>query len=196
MAAPKCKKCKQEVDKTTEHIKNYKGYFHKECFDESTQKTKSSPKHKCKICSKVIQDKGVTSNKQHYHENCYSKQQQAEKNRMVLCEYIAKKRGISFPPVFILMQIKQMKEKYKFSYSEMYKTLYYAYEIKQMPMSDEYGIGIIPYLHDKAQDFFKENQRLRKVNKGKTVKTDIIYRVSANNNADARRKNLIDISLL
>lgn len=94
--SPKCKHCKNEVDKSLEHVKNYIGYFHTECFEQASiikEKTPRARKQNFKPCAHCNEDvdknadetRHKGSNK-HYHVDCFEKMLVEERlNNMKPC---------------------------------------------------------------------------------------------------------------
>lgn len=91
LAKPKCKVCKEEVDKTKPFEKTYKGYFHTECYAELIQQKAEEEKKKnhtnCEKCGKLLDKKDEDNTrrrgKKYYHAECFEKLiiEEYEKNK-------------------------------------------------------------------------------------------------------------------
>lgn len=118
----------------------------------------------CKYCKMKFnkkQEPWVKISTRYAHQSCYEqvlKQQEkelAEKQALqALQEYIMKLYDIDFIPPFIQKQIKEFKEKYKFTYSGMHKSLIWFFEIQKKPFDKNKGIGIIPYIYKDAEQYY------------------------------------------
>lgn len=81
---------------------------------------------------------------------------QEEKDKEMLEKYIKDLFGINCISVKISKQIKDFHENKKYSYSGMYKSLKYFYEIKGGSIERANGgIGIIPWIWDEAFRYFQ-----------------------------------------
>lgn len=85
-----------------------------------------------------------------------------------LNEYIKKLYKINYVPPNIQKQIKAYVSQYGFSYSGIYKTLYWFYEIKKKPLDESrQTIGIIPYIYREAEDYYYKLYLAEAANKDK-----------------------------
>lgn len=118
---------------------------------------------KCKYCNMQF-DANVepfveVSSRRYAHKACAEKFNesipQEEKDYKILEDYIKKKFNIDNVGIRIKKQIKDFREEYKYTYSGMFKTLYWWYEIKDHDIeSAQNGIGIIPYIYKDAEEYY------------------------------------------
>lgn len=100
------------------------------------------------------------------HEECYEKfwngmtpaEQAQYKENEEYCkleDYICKLFNIQHLTAKIRKQIKDIRSQYRYSYSGMLKTLKWWYEIQNHSIEEaNAGIGIIPYVYDRAYDYY------------------------------------------
>ena len=120
-------------------------------------------KVKCKYCG-VEFDRNAepfveVGGRRYAHKECAEKHDaaipQEEKDYKMLEDYIKKVYKIPTINIRIRKQIKEFREIYSYTYSGMYKTLYWWYDItKHSTESSNGGIGIIPYIYDEACKYF------------------------------------------
>lgn len=118
---------------------------------------------KCKYCG-VEFDRNAepfveVGGRRYAHKECAEKYEasipQEEKDYKVLEEYIKKVLKITTLNVRIRKQIKEFRETYDYTYSGMYKTLYWWYDIKKHSIDlANNGIGIIPYIYEDALKYY------------------------------------------
>lgn len=147
---PKCKCCGKEVIKDKqEWVQNYKGYFHKECFDAIPPRT-----IKCAFCEKpIIMGQQVRLDDKNYHSECA----QLAQDKKDLFAYCCTLWGLKAVGPQIANQAKQY-YKQGYSFKGMRSTLYYFYEIKHNDKNKYKGketIGIIPYVYEEAKQYFE-----------------------------------------
>ena len=120
-------------------------------------------KVKCKYCQQIFdRDKEPfikVSERRYAHLQCAEQntkqktQEQQDLNELE--KYIKELFSISSITPKIRKQIKEYKEKYKYTYSGMKKTLIWWFEIKGNSVDKANGgIGIIPYIYQQAHDYY------------------------------------------
>lgn len=91
-----------------------------------------------------------------YHSYCAS----IKKEKMLLDEYICKIFELKATGPTNNSLIKKYKEQYGYNYDGMLKALKYFYEVqKHSPNKSEERVGIIPYVYDEAQEYFKAREQ-------------------------------------
>lgn len=70
-----------------------------------------------------------------------------------LISYICNKYNIDRPTGQILKQIKSFKEDFEYRYKGMELALRYFFDIEENSVKDDTGIGIVPYVYDRAKRF-------------------------------------------
>ena len=118
---------------------------------------------KCKYCgiqfdrnSEPFEEVG---GRRYAHKACAEKQKEAvpqeEQDYELLEKYIKHLFGENYINVRIRKQIKDFRQEYGYTYSGMYKTLYWWYEIKGNSIEDaQGGIGIVPYVYNTALKYY------------------------------------------
>lgn len=117
---------------------------------------------KCRICGERF-DADVEPIEKHgnwyAHKKCYDEREaaktQEEKDLDHLMEYCAQLYGKLFNYNQTLRLAKSYHEKNNLSFSGMERTMKYVYEIKKEPIEKGNGsIGIVPYMYDKAYNYW------------------------------------------
>lgn len=168
---PKCRICEQPIDKekTDTYIKNTMGYFHIECREKNTNKVKQ----KCAMCGGTIAEgKGYILKGQVYHEKCANE----TLDRQELYDFCCSTWGLTEPDEKLVSQIKYFRSQ-GYEYKAMKYTLRYFFEVKHERKTEEPSIGIIPYIYNEAEKYFKaylvkqkEIEEKAKLQKAKEVK--------------------------
>ena len=107
---------------------------------------------KCPVCNNEVKEEDAiynTKTKRYYHELCY----QSLLDRKKLCDYICEIYGYKGPSPKMYQQMTAYYER-GISYSDMLLALKYFYEVeKGDPNKSQQGIGIIPYVLDRAKEY-------------------------------------------
>ncbi len=154
---------------------------------------------KCPVCNNEVKEEEAifnTKTKRYYHEACY----QSLLDRKNLCDYICEVYGYKGPTPKMYQQMTAYYER-GISYADMLLSLKYFYEVeKGDPNKAQQGIGIIPYVIDRAKEYATleelEKKKLlekfeQKINNNPEPKTILIKNKESRKN----RKN-IDINNL
>lgn len=89
-------------------------------------------------------------------ENAEQQKTQEEKDKELLEKYIKELFGVSSISIKIKKQMEMFKNEKNYSYSGMYKTLKYFFEIRGNQIEKANGgIGIIPYVYDEAFRYWR-----------------------------------------
>lgn len=107
-----------------------------------------------------------------------TKKPQKDQDLVQLETYIIKLFNVDYVPPRIQRQIKQYHEEYHYTYSGILKTLVYFFEV-QNGSTEQYGntIGIVPYVYDKARQYFYTVYMAQHLNKNLTkeqTKTKVV----------------------
>lgn len=103
-------------------------------------------------------------------ENHEKNKTQEERDLEALEKYIMKLFDEPYINVKTRKQLKEYKEKYNYTYSGMLKTLVYWYEIKNGNVEQANGgIGIIPYVYEKACDYYYSLYLIKLSNEDKNI---------------------------
>lgn len=134
---------------------------------------------KCSICGQIFdRDKiefVMTSSRRYAHKSCFDKRQEGlseeDKYKEKIYEYARQLYKENYNKKKIETQlIKMMKENVNYTYSGVFKTLVYWYEVKQGDIEkSRYGIGIVPYVYDAAFNYYKELWLTQQINAEKNI---------------------------
>ena len=136
-----------------------------------------------------------TKTKRYYHPDCY----QVLLDRKELCEYIADLFKYKKPSVKIYQQMAAYYDR-GITYKDMLITLKYFYEVEKGDISKaQGGIGIIPYVLDRAKEYAAKNdfeqQKLMKEFEAKAAEKKETKIIFVQEQQKQKRKN-IDINAL
>lgn len=117
---------------------------------------------KCRICGETFdadKEPAFKKGRWYAHQTCYDEREAAktkeEKDFDMLLEYCSQLFGRLFDYPRTMRLAKSYHEKNNFSYSGMIRTMQYVYEIKKEPIEKGNGsIGIVPYMYDKAYNYW------------------------------------------
>ena len=149
---------------------------------------------KCQLCGTQLDKKdAVRFEDKNYHACCAIEME----FKLKIYSYVArlfKFKNERKPGPVIMSQLKNFMEKYDYTYNGIYHTLIYCYDIKKMSIAKaKEGIGIVPYVYEEAQEYFKNfykkqqvivegiREQMEKepiqmvVNKKEVKKTKIVY---------------------
>ena len=131
---------------------------------------------KCKFCKQEFQKSKTEyvqiGNSQYAHSHCTEIEEKREKtDEEKLYIYIMKLFGYNYVPPRAKKQINQFVQEYNYTYSGMQKALEYYYEISGMGDLDQAhdGVGIIPYVYQKAYDYYYNLWLAKQKNEYKTI---------------------------
>lgn len=115
------------------------------------------------------------SNRRYAHKECYEKNQKnsekQELDKQKLLEYLEIKFHNISNNTKIKAQLKDYINNKNFTYSGIYKTLYYFYDIKKNPIDKaNNGIGIVPYIYKEAHDYYYNLWLAQQRNENKQIK--------------------------
>lgn len=120
-------------------------------------------KVKCIYCNQIFDRDRMpyvqVSSRRYAHKECSmgenDKLQKEERDKLALEEYIMKMFKTTYIDPRVRKQIKQFIEEYHYTYSGIHKSLTYFYEIKGNSIEKANGgIGIVPYVYQKAYQYY------------------------------------------
>lgn len=129
---------------------------------------------KCPICGQTFDANTepyiMVSSRRYAHQKCWQEadklKSKEEKDKEQLIQYIKELFGYNKLPEKVNRQIKQYKDEYHYSYSAIYKTLRYWFEIKHGDLEKANGgIGIVPYIIDDARNYWLDIMQAKELNK-------------------------------
>lgn len=118
---------------------------------------------KCIYCQQIFdRDKEAAvavSGRRYAHEKCVTEERkkeiQEQNDLKDLENYIKQLFNTSYVSAKIKKQIRDFRQEYHYTYSGMYKTLIWWFEIKKNPLEKaNNGIGIIPFVYKDACDYY------------------------------------------
>lgn len=138
---------------------------------------------KCQYCSQEINaDEVVKYNNKNFHADCCEQY----KDRKAIFRYVYLLFGFkneNKPGPLIITQLKKyMSQNPHYTYKGVLNALKYFYEVKkgQKKKANE-GIGIVPYVYDEAQEYFRnlseKQEKIAKVVEQQLKKEPIVIRV-------------------
>ena len=183
MAKVQCKYCKQQFDR--EKIKFVQipvgkvfRYAHPDCYKaavangiETAECEILDPADNvmCAFCNKALRrtsaDCVEVSPGRYMHVACAEQDKAKEKDpKEKLFDFLMEMCRWEFVPPGIQKQIQKMIDTNGFTYSGIHGSLKYWYFVKGNNVDRENPIGIVPYIYDKAKQFYKQKAMLRESN--------------------------------
>lgn len=131
-------------------------------------------KVKCPGCGQYFYRKDesyIALKNRYWHQDCYNNfkinNNNLDKDKILLEEYICNLFKIDFINARIQKQIKDMINQYHFTYSGILGTLKYWYEVKNNSIEKANGgIGIVPYVYEDARKYYETIFQAQQMNKG------------------------------
>lgn len=136
---------------------------------------------KCFYCFETfdanIEEYVMINSRRYAHKSCADAAEQGktkeEKDKEQLEKYIKELFGYKQLPIKVKKQIKQYKEEFDYSYSAIYKTLRYWFEVRKGEIEKANGgVGIVPYVIDEARNYWLDIMQAQELNK-ELVKKDL-----------------------
>jgi len=140
--------------------------------------TKKLAPVKCPYCNKYFHrenEEYVQINKTRYaHKACYDRHNaemtQEERDKQVLENFIKQLFGLESVSMKIKKQIEDYHDNKGYTYSGIYKTLLYFYQVKGHSIDKANGgIGIVPYVYDDAKNYYTAMWIASQQNKAKPI---------------------------
>lgn len=158
--------------------------------------------YKCPYCKEQVSaEESIKKGRRYYHSDCLEKRNQQKTQKEIdgeeykdLIKYICEDLyQIKTPTGQILSQIKQFKNEYGYRYKGMELALRYHYEILGNRIRENDGVGIIPYVYEKAKQQYIKKQNIAEIAKDESKHKQPKRTVYIDTNKQKRNK-LIDIS--
>lgn len=139
---------------------------------------KKSREVKCPYCDKYFYrelEEYVQINKTRYaHKACYDRHNaeltQEERDYNILVDFIKKLFAIDSLTEKLKHQIKDYHDNKAYTYSGIYKSLVWFYQIKKHPIDKANGgIGIVPYVYEDARNYYVAMWAAQQQNKAKPI---------------------------
>lgn len=147
----KCKICGNWIEDNNDSIPYKNGYCHKNCFNVAMKVVTTEKRNR--VSEKISSAKSSSKPQKELKEGLTEEEFQQKKD---LCNYLREltKKDL---PVKTYKLIDDYRKKYKISFKEMKDDLVYFFEIRGNVVDGD-AIGIIPYCHTEAQDYYKEQK--------------------------------------
>ena len=129
---------------------------------------------KCLVCGQMFDrnsEPWIKQNRRYMHERCAGADDTQRKDKEELYTYIKHLFDVSEVPRKIILQInKMMRENENYTYSGIFKSLYYFYEVKGNNLEKANGgINIVPYIYEEARDYYYRIWDANQRNKAKIL---------------------------
>lgn len=145
-AKRKCVICGEYIDNNSESVP-YKGrHAHASCFNVAMKVVATEKRAKL---DKTVK-KPKTKPQKELKEGLSEEEFQSKKK---LCDFIRINTHEDLS-IKIYKLIDDYRKKYKLTYENMYDDLYWYFEIEKNPVNGDM-IGLIPYIHDEAQRYYR-----------------------------------------
>lgn len=162
----KCPYCNKWFDHTTEPFEKYgRRYVHQACYSaylkQQEKKDKLKNRRVCLFCNEDIDirsEKYTLVGNRYAHTSCYKEGASEEIEAInALYDYLAKEICIKVDYMKMKSQRKNFLKQNKSATDEgILNTLKYFYGIQKAPATKaQGGIGIVPYLYEEAQEYYK-----------------------------------------
>lgn len=167
--------------------------------------------YKCPFCrQQVNESESILVQKRHYHVNCLQQEKEQKKAKQELkeeirtaaksdpdykklVEYICELYDLDHISPMIISQIDKYHERYNLKYTGIQLSLQYYYETLKNPIKEQYGIGIVPSIYDKAKYFYLQQKKVAASIKSNNIETKCQV-IDVNVKATSKRNKMIDIS--
>lgn len=149
----KCKICDGWIEIGDESVEYKNGHAHRTCFNIAMKVAVTEKKET--LATTVNKKKVKAAKPQKELKDGLSEEEY--KDKCNLCDYVRNliKEDLS---VKIYKLIEDYKKKYSISYQEMYKDLFWYFEIQEHEIDGDI-VGIIPYCHSEAQKYYQSIER-------------------------------------
>lgn len=167
-------------------------------------------KVKCPYCEeKFDREEGTKVASRYYHVECLTKKQEENKFKAEnpdfveieskgegndyrnLISYICDTYDLPKPTGMILKQIKTYKDEYEYTYKGMELALRHFYDTERNSVKEDSGIGIVPYIYDRAKNFYIKQIKVEE----SIIEDDDEIRVFKTRQRESSRgKNQIDLN--
>lgn len=133
---------------------------------------------KCLICGQLL-DKETESyvqlKRRYAHKNCYDNLPQIQKDNIMYKDKIHSKAKELFKEHYNYAVISKqidlnLKKISHGTIKGIYLSMVYWFEVKKEPIEKSfYRLGIVPYIYDEAQNYFKRQEKNKKINENKNI---------------------------
>lgn len=167
MPKRKCVICGKYIENNEDSVPYKNRYAHTNCFNIAIKVATTNKSEKAKSkAPPVSKPKAQKELKEGLSEEEYQ-----EKKK--LCDYIREQTKKELT-IKIYKLIEDYKKKYKLSYEDMYRTLYWYFTTQGHPVEGDM-IGIIPYAYDEAKTSIEKMQELQKDCQNKMAHMQELY---------------------
>ena len=134
---------------------------------------------KCSLCGETFDRDKIeyvkTASRRYAHKSCFDKEQgtlsEEERYRQKIMDYTLNLFQSNFNKKRIETQLnKIIKENAGYTYSGVFKTLVYWYEIKRGDVEkSHYSINIVPYIYNDAKEYYRQLWMVQQLNAEKNI---------------------------
>ena len=159
-AKHKCALCNTYIDNPSDEVPYKNRFVHRTCMNASLKAIKKNKDEK--LAQKAEESKRRKSPKPRAElKDAVSEEEYADKKQyyQYLRELINEELSAK---VYALSD--QYVSRYNFTFKEMYQTLVYLHEIIEKELVGDI-VGLIPYYHDQAKDYYKSIEQVEEANK-------------------------------
>lgn len=127
----------------------------------------------CRYCKERSDAEGMVKhgNRTYYHPDCLEeklekeaeereRKQKEREDWEELFEYICELHGIDTLTGQMFEQLKRYRDQYGYTHKGIYLSLKYFYEVLGRTVREGDGLGIIPYMYDKAKKHYIETRNV------------------------------------
>lgn len=154
MPKRKCVICGKYIENNEDSVPYKNRYAHTNCFNIAIKVATTNKTEKAKSKAAPVSK----PNAQKELKEGLSEEEYQEKKK--LCDYIREQTKKDLT-IKIYKLIEDYKKKYKLSYEDMYRTLYWYFTTQGHPVEGDM-VGIIPYAYDEAKTSTEKIQELQK----------------------------------
>lgn len=127
-----------------------------------------------------------------YCKSCAEAREKEQRERNELYNLIKELYKITYPTGMMMKQIKNYKEQFNYTYDGIMKTLRYLSGKPGIEFKSTYGLGIITYKYDEAQEYYKRQNELAAAHIFKSALPEaveeIVIKTNKPNNTNAIKK--------
>ena len=145
----KCKICGEYIEDNNDSLPYKNGYCHTKCFNVAMKVVTTEKKRK--IAEKSLSQTKVQKPQKELKEGLSEEEFQQKKE---LCDYIRNLTQRDLP-VKTYKLIEDYRKKYKITFLQIKEDLRYYFEIQGHPVDGD-AIGIVPYCHTEAQEYYDQ----------------------------------------
>lgn len=151
---------------------------------------------KCPYCENYLdKDDAIPYKKRYYHKQCFETWKMEAEHRKELIKYICELYKIEAPTGMMLKQIKEFQEEYKYKLKGIELALRYFHETLGNPVREGDGLGIVPFIYEKAKKDYLQKKAIEESVKS-AINQKQRERIVVIKKQSRRNTKIVDISTL